>query len=548
MSRSASFRPPAPRSVSPGPVSSIPHFTIDLDLAPSARWSQVVSVYAGAWKRMVEEMWKEFEELLLGEHIQLTPEEEEEAAAAEAAAAATAAAGGAGKKRKAAAKKPPKPTAAEKAAAQAAKHAEHVAFGTRLADQMTTAFRSHGLGAYAEELESVAQAADVSLAELVLLNLSYEAHGGCTTILAPTADGKVIMGRTLDWQQPLKHLTIELSFVRAGQLIYRATSFAGFLGIFTGHVSGEYAVAVNFRCADDDQDQEEEEEEGEEEGGEDKDASMSDTESTPEFSWPVGFLVRHTLESCTDYATALDRLQRCSLMSQVYFILCGRTPDQACIVTRNPESSVQPVKMLTTVGDQSNGAAASTKKTTTAAAAAMESQEQDAAAAASTRKSKHSQRTSHQAFTGAAASAAAASTAGAAASSPAAAAASAAFNASAIGASPASSIPSVVSSGYPWLVQANLDHWVTLRRFDHQESLPRTKLVHQSLKALVQQGLPVDEARMWQVMGLDPIWDEETIYATVSIPADDRFVTLIDNPHPPPKAKKGAGGKRTRRR
>ena len=68
------------------------------------------------------------------------------------------------------------------------------------------------------------------------------------------------------------------------------------------------------------------------------------------------------------------------------------------------------------------------------------------------------------------------------------------------------------------------------------------------MKAMQTAGANVEERNMWQLMAMDPIWDEETIYATVSIPATDRFVTLIDNPHPPPKVKKGGRAKRGKRR
>ena len=519
MSRSS----PSPRMDSNGhkPQSDIPHYTINLDLPPAQRWSEIIQHYRPYWHEMIKQMWLEFEDIH-GDYLH----EDEDAEEAEVKKSVDSSS----KKSNRTSKRKPKLTAAEKAAIEARKHAKHVAFATRLAEQMMAAFRAQGLSEYAEELESVAAAAKIELHELVLLNLSYEAHGGCTTILTPyvNAHGKttMIMGRTLDWQQPLlKHLTIELSFQRHGALLYRATSFAGFLGIFTGHKPNAYAVAVNFRCADevdleegegqeDDEDVEDEDEEeidGADDGAEDDDrddddSRMSADSDIPDFSWPVGFLVRHTLESCSTYATAVDRLHRCSLMSQVYFILCGTNTEEATIITRNPIGSVKPIKIPTlTIGEQQqrNGSVI------------------DSSVAPSSSSANSSVPTSTSTSS----------------SSP-----SSSFPLTAIGAAPSDTIPETLPSTVPWLVQANMDHWLTSRRLDHQESLPRTRLVNQTLKGLItMDSSSMTEVAMWRLMGQHPIWDEETIYATIAIPAEDRFVTLIENPYPPPPVKKGKG-------
>jgi hypothetical protein len=533
MSRSLPSPPPS-RAVSIAPRSDIPHYVIDLDLPPADRWREIIQQYRPYWTQMIEEMWHEFEDLH-GEHFESEGSFEQPIPVEPIAAAVvtqTSISATKAKKRK----KPPKLTAAQKAALAAAKHAEHVAFATKLASQLMVAFRAQGLAAYAEELESVAKAAGIGLHELVLLNLSYEAHGGCTTILAPTSSGAVLMGRTLDWQQPmLKDLTIELSFQRNGKLLYRATSFAGFLGIFTGHKPNAYAVAVNFRCADDEEEEEENEaDEEDQEGNEGNESSKRDRVESfesplPEFSWPVGFLVRHTLESCEGYDEAIDRLHRCALMSQVYFIVCGTRTEQACIITRDPEASVKPIRMRLPEGLRSKESA--------------DVEMEDASHNAAASSHKKSKGDTHNSNVPAAAS-----------SSAAAASSTAAFNTSAIGASPSSIPPTTVSTS-PWLVQANMDCWLTARRLDHQESLPRTKLVNQTMKSILANGAAsvgsasMTESHMWQLMSLDPIWDEETIYATVSIPAQDRFVTFIQNPHPPQQQKgKQKGGKRNRRR
>lgn len=218
--------------------SEVPHFIIDLSLPPAQRWTEVVRVYSPYWADMVTHMWAEYEQAADEEE----EEEEEEDAADEQAAKA---------KRQKKKKSPPLSAAARAAAAataaaaaaarRAARVAEHVAFATALATNLLANFRREGLGEYADELESVSFASGISVADLVLLNLSYEAHGGCTSIVAQLPGGHLMLGRTLDWQHEhmLSQLTIELSFVREGKLLYRAASFAGFLAIFTGHVPSQ---------------------------------------------------------------------------------------------------------------------------------------------------------------------------------------------------------------------------------------------------------------------------------------------------------------------
>ena len=93
-----------------------------------------------------------------------------------------------------------------------------------------------------------------------------------------------------------------------------------------------------------------------------------------------------------------------------------------------------------------------------------------------------------------------------------------------------------------------MDHWLTLRSLDHQYSLPRTKLIHQLLQQSAVQGVAHSEQRMWQLLAVDPVWDHSTIYATVCIPATDRFVTLVTCPHPPPAKHAARGKQRGKRR
>lgn len=302
-----------------------------------------------------------------------------------------------------------------------------------------------------------------------------------------------MLGRTLDWGMPLlRDLTLELSVVRDGALLYRATTFAGFLGIFTASRPGAYAVAVNFRCADDGAEEEEEEEEQQEDEA---------------FNWPIGVVVRHTLESCSSYSAALVHLEREPLMSQTYFILAGVEPGQACVLTRGLRNSIRPVHLAP------HGVEAAV---TAVSQHAHETQKQ----AAQIQQQKGRPRGIGK---GGASSNASES------------------------AQPNSSNAPVLRS---YLLQANLDHWIRARSRDFQESLPRTRLVEQCFAARVSASSVgasvVSEDEMWRLLCVDPIWDEQTIYATVCVPAIDHYVNRLQPPVPVTSVKKQATTSRGR--
>lgn len=353
----------------------------------------------------------------------------------------------------------------------------------------------------------MATQAGVSLEELVLLNMAYEANGGCTTLLTPVAlkkqeeDGNdaaaaaaaasnstssspsatdfiMLMGRTLDWQQPLlRDLSLELSVMRDGALLYRATSFAGFLGVFTGHKPDRYAVAVNFRCAhgedEDDEDDEDEEMEQEE-------------EDDGAFNWPIGMLVRHVLESRDSYSAALEALSSTPLMSQSYFILCGLR--QGAVVTRNPRGCVRTMhidgdKVWEEKGDEDE-AEEEAEDAQPQRPVGIRTRSSTAAAAVQSHSSKV-----HPLL-------------------------------------PSASSSAPLSS--PYLAQANLDHWLRLRKHDFQESLPRTSLVQRHFQQMAPGA--ATEQDVWSLLSTHPIWDEETIYATLAAPAADLYINRLQRP------------------
>jgi len=159
--------------------SDVPHCTIDLDAPIDSCSPAVMPADKQHWSGMVEEMWREY-----GENAEAEEREQEKAAAA-----------AARKKRKGKKKNkrgdgddsamtdsmPSSSSSATTAERTAARRLEHESFASTLASNLLAGFRAHGLASYADEFEHVARESGIQLRDLVLLNLSYEAHGGCTT-------------------------------------------------------------------------------------------------------------------------------------------------------------------------------------------------------------------------------------------------------------------------------------------------------------------------------------------------------------------------------
>ncbi len=205
------------------------------------------------------------------------------------------------------------------------------------------------------------QRADVrALAELLgqplplmsMLQLAYEAFSltlliggscGCTALLQDDAKGPV-HARTLDWAwfDGLEQLLVDLSLVRGGRLLYRSTTFVGFVGVLTamragsgeaGGPTGGFSLALNYRRP--------------------FDARWVDGE--PQFAlpplhrnsplaaaarhallggWPAAALLRHVVESADGYAAARSAVRSARLIAPCYVTICGARAGEGAVITR----------------------------------------------------------------------------------------------------------------------------------------------------------------------------------------------------------------------
>src|SRR3989338_6524912 len=73
---------------------------------------------------------------------------------------------------------------------------------------------------FGEELEGMAQAGGMSLGDLTVVQLAYEAFAMCTSIICKDGGDKLLHIRSMDWDgEYLKRLTIAVRFFRGGMCV-----------------------------------------------------------------------------------------------------------------------------------------------------------------------------------------------------------------------------------------------------------------------------------------------------------------------------------------
>eukprot|EP01063_Lacrimia_lanifica_P008068 TRINITY_DN151_c5_g1_i1.p1 TRINITY_DN151_c5_g1~~TRINITY_DN151_c5_g1_i1.p1 ORF type:complete len:449 (+),score=130.39 TRINITY_DN151_c5_g1_i1:55-1401(+) len=182
---------------------------------------------------------------------------------------------------------------------------------------------------YHEELAAIAKLAEMPLGKLVAMQLIYEACANCTSIVTPSAaddgDGDSLPPmqhiRTMDWAMDfLRPLTVEIVFLKNGAPVTIATTWVGYCGVLTGVAlrpegRHNFSVSVNFRAVG-------------------SGTFWTNLKKAVGSSWPVGFLVRETLENAEHYTQAQQWFRNSKLIAPSYISLCGTEAQQGCLITR----------------------------------------------------------------------------------------------------------------------------------------------------------------------------------------------------------------------
>lgn len=193
-----------------------------------------------------------------------------------------------------------------------------------LASNFLSLLTNMGLVLYYEELKGIAKILDVSVGEVVMLQLAYEFNTCCTSVLKKTDNG-VYHFRTMDWNlTDLKPITINVNFIRNGETVFGGTTWAGYIGILTGMRPQQFAISINYRRLNE--------------------SYFTNLYQALRSAWPVSFLVRHVLTNCDDYEEAKFVLEEADIIAPTYIILSGK--NDGCLITRNRINRLKPLNLV----------------------------------------------------------------------------------------------------------------------------------------------------------------------------------------------------------
>ncbi|XP_056293954.1 N-acylethanolamine-hydrolyzing acid amidase-like isoform X1 [Pseudoliparis swirei] len=193
---------------------------------------------------------------------------------------------------------------------------------------------------YAGELRGLAShLGDVS--DVIILNFAYEISAFCTSIVAQDKKGNVYHGRNLDYPHSvLRNLTMDVIFIKNGEVAYRGTSFAGYIGLWTGQSPNKFTVSGDQRVC----------------------VCLWSSGSDRWWNWwknvvsalffrrfPVSWLVRETLEEAEDFQDAVMRLAKIPIITGVYYIVGGARAGEGVVITRDRmgPADIWPLDLLT---------------------------------------------------------------------------------------------------------------------------------------------------------------------------------------------------------
>ncbi|XP_043096683.1 N-acylethanolamine-hydrolyzing acid amidase-like [Puntigrus tetrazona] len=173
---------------------------------------------------------------------------------------------------------------------------------------------------YAGEIQGMASFYGTDIADIVLLNFAYEVSAFCTSIVTQDAKGNIYHGRNLDYPHDvLRNLTLDVLFIKNGKVAYRGTTFAGYVGLWTGQSPNKFTVSGNER---------------------NKGHWWENIISAVLLkSSPVSWLVRETLETAVDFQDAVVRLAKVPIITDVYYILGGVRAGEGVVITRDRSGS-----------------------------------------------------------------------------------------------------------------------------------------------------------------------------------------------------------------
>ena len=197
------------------------------------------------------------------------------------------------------------------------------------------------IGDYGKEMIGISHYSGIDLYEVVLYNIFYEVFSLCTSVVVNSKHqnsniNTIIHARNLDFGvlmegivPLLKKISISINFIKNGTTIYKAHTFAGFVGIFTGMKPYKYSITINQRFALN--------------GGF---LGIMKWFRTKTPNWN-SLIVRDLLEGDYDYDYVINVLSNAELIAPIYYIVGGLNDKDGAVITRDRYYNLLPIYLNT---------------------------------------------------------------------------------------------------------------------------------------------------------------------------------------------------------
>ncbi|XP_072480226.1 N-acylethanolamine-hydrolyzing acid amidase [Notamacropus eugenii] len=167
------------------------------------------------------------------------------------------------------------------------------------------------------EIRGMCDMLGLNVGDGILINLAYEFSAFCTSIIAQDVSGNIYHGRNLDYPfgNFLRKLTIDVQYIKNGQISYTGTTFVGYVGLWTGQSPKKFTIS-----------------------GDERDKGLwweNAVAALLRKNSPVSWLVRNTLEEAENFQAAVIKLAKTPIVADVYYIVGGVSPKEGVVITRN---------------------------------------------------------------------------------------------------------------------------------------------------------------------------------------------------------------------
>jgi len=178
---------------------------------------------------------------------------------------------------------------------------------------------------YAREVKAIAEYANISFTEAIVLNFIYDISAQCTSLVVQDPQGNVFHGRNLDfpYAPELSNMLFHGRFWRDGKILYEAISLAGYLGVITGMKPGAYSFSIDDYSIP-----------GEATRIENITDVVFGLAQLLRRKLSPTYVVRKGFETIDDYDGFVEYLKETDTLSRAFYIVAGVKPGQGTVITK----------------------------------------------------------------------------------------------------------------------------------------------------------------------------------------------------------------------